>query len=366
MDIGIVGLPKSGKTTIFNAVTRGVAQVAAYAGPLSKPNLGVAKLPDLRLDFLQGLFNSKRKVPVEVSYVDVPAPPEDIGRARGITGEMLNHVRPADALLVVTRGFEDRSVSQVADGVDPVRDAEAMFYELAFADLEILERRLARIDENFKGAKAPERLVLNKEQSLVTRLKGDLESGIPVRDQTLTRDEARTLQGYQFLTAKPLIVIVNLGEDQLADIPSLEARLTKNMAGPTVRIAVLCGKLEMELAQMEPEEEREFRETLDLGESGLDLIVKLSHDVLDLVTFYTGNPNEVRAWTVTRGSAALQAAGKIHSDLERGFIRAEVIGIDELERCGSIAQSRSQGLLRQEGKAYAIDNGDVVNILFNV
>ena len=366
MDIGIVGLPRSGKTTIFNAVTRGMAQAATHTGPQGKPNMGVAKVPDSRLDVLGDIFEPKRKTPAEVTYVDVPAASEGFETTRGISGQILNYLQRTDALLVVARAFEDPSVEAFEDTVDPSRDVETMAHELAFADLEILERRLARVAREFKGAKAPERESLNKEQDLLTRLKRDLETGIPIRDQRIGQDEVRRLEDFQFLTAKPLIVAVNIGESQLSDLPSLEDRLPSGFVGPRVRLATLCGKLEMELAQMEAAEEREFREALGLGESGLDLMIALSHDVLDLITFFTGNSNEVRTWTIARGSTVVEAAGRIHSDFERGFIRAEVVRFDDLVHSGSIAETRRRGVLRQEGKTYVVNDGDVINVLFNV
>ena len=366
MDIGIVGLPRSGKTTIFNAVTGGSAPVGPYAGSQAKPNVGVAKVPDQRLDALDGIFNAKRKVPAEVTYVDMPAAPEGFGKTTGISGEFLNHLQRADALLLVARAFEDQAVPHVADSVDPFRDVETVSYELTFADMEILDRRLARLEDSFKGAKAPEREALNREKTLLGRLRGDLEEGIPLREQSRSRDEARVLDGFQLLTAKPLVVVANVGEGQLAEVPSLEARLASEMSEPRVLSGALCGMLEMELAQMEPEETVEFRESLGLGDSGSDRITALSHQALDLVTFFTGNANEVRAWTVARDMEAVKAAGKVHSDLERGFIRAEVVGFDDLAQCGSVSEARRRGLLRQEGRSYPVKEGDVINILFNV
>jgi GTP-binding protein YchF len=365
MEIGIVGLPKSGKTTIFNAVTRGAAQVAAYGGLQTKPNIGVAKVPDSRLDVLEAMFKPRRKTYAEVTYFDIPAAPE--GRqTRGISGEFLNQLQRADALLVVVRAFEDASVPHVNDSVNPIRDLEAMLYELAFADMEILERRMARLTDSFKGAKAPEREALNREKALLERLKAELESGVPLRSQKLSDDDARKLGGFRFLTAKPLIAVANVGEGQLAEASALEQRLASAATWPGIRAATLCGKLEMELAQMEPEEEQAFRQSLGVGESGLNRMIRLSYDVLDLITFFTVGDTEARAWPITRGTTALKAAGKIHSDLERGFIRAEVVAFDDLHRCGSMAEARRQGLLRQEGKTYVVKDGDVILILFNV
>ncbi len=365
MDIAIVGLPKSGKTTIFNAVTRGSAQVADYSGP-GQPNVGVAKVPDGRLDTLEAIYGPKRVVPAEVRYVDVPAPPEGMGTSRGISGEYLSHLQRADALMVVARAFEDPAVSHVMDGVDPARDAETMLMELAFSDVEILERRLSRLADGFKGAKAPERDALTREQALLTRLKDRLEDGAAVRLQLRTPDEARALEGFQLLTDKPVIVVANLGEEQLPEASVLEARLAEVLREARVEAAALCGRLEMELAQMEPDDEQEFRESLGAGESGLDRMIALSYLVADLITFFTGNDNEVRAWTAARGTEALKAAGKVHSDFERGFIRAEVVAFDALAECGGLAEARRRGVLRQEGKGYVVQDGDVLNILFNV
>ena len=366
MRIGIVGLPASGKTAIFNAVTRGKAEVAAYGAPQGKPNIGVAKVPDPRLDVLEGVFKPKRKVPAEVTYVDAPPSPEGFGATPGISGEFRNDLQSTEALLVVARAFEDPSVPVVGDGVDPFRAVETMAYELTFADLEVLERRMERIAQGLKGARAAERDTWNRERALMTRVKVSLEEGTAIRDQRFEGDEARLLEGFQFLTAKPLIVVVNVGEDQLSDLSSLETRLASEVSGHRVRATALCGELEMDLAQMDPAEECEFRRSLGLGESGLDRMIGLSYDVLDLVTFYTGNANEVRAWGVARGTTAVRAAGTVHSDFERGFIRAEVVGFDDLARCGSIAEARRQGLLRQEGKSYEVKDGDVINVLFNV
>lgn len=364
MDIGIIGLPRSGKTTIFNAVTAGTAAVAASAGFQTKPNIGVAKLPDRRLDLLEAMFKARRRVPAEFIYLDPPAAPEDQGL--GISGERLNHLQGTDALLLVVRAFDDPSVPHVKEAVDPFRDAESMLFELTFVDLEILERRLARLETDLKGAKTSERDALRKNQALISRIQGALESGTAIRDQSFDRDEARHLEGYRFLTAKPFILVVNVGEDQVPEIPSLEARFSARWAGAQQRVAALCGQLEMELAQMAPNDELEFRQSMGLGESGMIRMVGLSQDVLDLTTFYTCDVKEVRAWTIAVGTTAAKAAGKIHSDFERGFIRAEVVAYDDLTRLGNMAAVRRHGLLRQEGKNYVVASGDVVNILFNV
>ena len=254
----------------------------------------------------------------------------------------------------------------VDGSVDAFRDAETMLLELTFADLEMIDRRLARLSEGMKGAKAPERDAILKEQGLFARLKERLEAGEGMRGANLAADEERLLAGFGLLSAKPVIVLVNIGEEQLDESAELYARAVSQFQGPMVKTAVLCGALEMDLAQMEPEEAREMREGLGVGESGLDRMIALTHKAAGAVTFFTGNDNEVHAWTAPRGTGAAAAAGRIHSDFERGFIRAEVIAASDLQQCGSIAAARSRGLLRQEGRTYEVQEGDVLNILFSV
>ena len=366
MQISIIGLPRSGKTTIFNAVTRGKAEVAAYQDPEGKPNVGVAKVPDQRLHRLGVVYRPKRVVPAEVTYVDIPAARDGLGEARGIAGEHLNHLQGADALLVVARAFDDPSVTHVDDTVDPFRDVETALLELAFADLEIVDRRLARLADASRGTKAAERDALDGERSVLERIRVGLEAGESLRDMSFTAEEGRMLEGFRLLTAKPAVIVANVGEDQMSEAAEVEVRLASAAGGLRVRTAALCGRLEMELSQMDLAEEQEFRAGLGAGEPGLERIIRLSHDVADLITFFTGNQNDVRAWTVPRGSTALKAAGRVHSDFERGFIRAEVVSFEDLDTCGTVAEARKRGLLRQEGKEYLVQEGDVLNILFNV
>jgi len=363
LEIGIIGLPSSGKTTIFNAMTRGHAAVAGYA---DKANVGVAKVPDVRLDELTKMYKPQKVVPAEVNYVDVPAPAEGLSKTRGISGQYLNDLQRVDALLIVVRAFEDESVVHVDESVDAFRDVENMMLELTFSDLELLERRLARLDDQFKGAKTVERDAMQKERTLLEQIKGQLEDGVAIREQTLTPDQVTQLQGFQFLTSKPLIVVVNAGEDQLDETDSLEKRLAEAASGDGVRTAVICGQLEMDLAQMEPGDEAEFRVSMGAGESGLGRMIQLSYEVVGLISFLTVGEDEVRAWEVREGTPAQQASGTIHSDLERGFIRAEVVSYDDLMSCGSLAEARKRGVLRQEGKEYIVKDGDIMHVLFNV
>ncbi len=365
MEIAIIGLPFSGKTTIFNAATRGAAQVAGYSSS-AKPNIGVAKVPDPRLDTLSVLYKPERTTHAEVTYVDLPAAPDGLGQTKGISGEYLNRIQSADALVVAARAFEDPSVPDGGDGVDAFRDIETMLYELTFADLEILERRLERIEQNNKSVRRGDRDAMLREKALISGLKDRLESGSPIRNQALSGEEERRVNEFQFLTAKPVIVVVNAGEEQMDEADEILARLNREIAADGILCAALFGKLEMELAQMDPEDEDEFRESLDAGESGLDRMVRLSYAALDQITFFTCGPKDVRAWTVTRGDDAVRAASRIHTDMARGFIRAEVIAYPDMVKCGTENEARKQGSLRQEGKTYKLEDGDVMHFLFNV
>ena len=363
MEIGIIGLPRSGKTTIFNAVSKGNATVAGYS---NKPNLGVAKVPDVRLDRLVVMFKPRRVVPAEIIYVDIPPPPDSNGKTASISGEYLNALQNTDALLIVARKFEDASVTHVDGTIDALRDVDNLLLELTFSDIGLIDRRLDRIDDKLKGAKATERDLLTRERTLLDRIRGQLEDGVTLRDQGLTVDEARHIQGFQFLTGKPIIIMINVGENQLAEIASLESQLETAAFGPHTRTTITCGRLEMELSQMDAEEEREFRENLMAGEPGLDKMIRLSYDVIGQISFFTVGDDEVRAWEIRANTIAQKAAGKIHSDLERGFIRAEVVAYDDLVECGNLVEARKRGVLRQQGKDYVVKDGDIMEVLFNV
>ena len=363
MQIAIVGLPASGKTTVFSALVGSVPQTDGRA----RPSVGVVKVPDPRLDALAGIFGSRRVVQSELAFVDLPPAAEGFGETRGIGGQFLNDLQAVDALLLVTRAFDDPSVPHPAGSVDPVRDAEAMLYELVFSDLEIVERRIERLKAGLKGARAAERAEINGGLELMARLKAGLESGVAVGSQQLSDADAPAIAGYRFLTAKPCIVAANASEDATpVDLAALEQSLVDGLDWPNLLAAAFRGKLEMELAQMEPEDETEFREMMDAPDPALKTVIGLVYEALDLVTFFTGNQRELRAWPVDRGIPASRAAGKIHSDFETGFIRAEVVGFDDFTRCGGYAESRRQGLLRQQGRDYGVRDGDVIHFLSNV
>jgi GTP-binding protein YchF len=362
MKVAIIGLPQSGKTTIFNALTRGKADVAAYS-PTLAPNIGVAKVSDSRLSVLEGIFQPKKTVPAEVSYIDVAGSIKGFGK-EGAGGEFLNFLTTADALLQAVRAFEDDKVPHPEAGTDPKRDIAALDLELAVSDLAIMERRLEKLETGLKGAKAAERESFLKEQLLLQKIKAELEKDKPIRIQGLPKEELKMLANYQFLTAKPMLVVLNIGEQQIPQASQLEGQISALY--PQFAVVALCGKLEMELAQLSNAEAREFREAMGLTKPALERVIDRSYRLLGLVSFFTTVSSELKSWTVPGGTPAPKAAGKIHSDMERGFIRAEVISYSDLASCGNIAEARKRGLLRTEGKNYIIQDGDVVTFLFNV
>jgi len=352
MELGILGLTKSGKTTVFNALTMGRAEVAAYSAGKSAPNIGVVKVPDTRLANLCAMLNPERVVQAEVRYLDASASPREFGQL--------------DALIHVIRVFHDERIQHIKGGIDPERDVGTLDFELIFSDLVIIEKRLERLRLSLKGAKSGEREIALREKSLLDRIKLALEGSVPLREQELSEQEHKAIRGYQFLSAKPLFLLFNIGEDQLAEGSSLEERFRSNYKRPHSEVAVLCGRLEMELCQLNNGEAAEFRSSMGLAQSGLDRAIRLSYGLLRLVTFFSASSEEVKAWTVSTGTVIQRAAGRIHSDMERGFIRAEVVGHDDLMKCGSFAEARRKGMIRMEGKNYVVQDGDVVTILFNI
>jgi GTP-binding protein YchF len=362
MKVAIIGIPKSGKTTIFNALTRGEAEVAAYSTTLA-PNTGVAKVPDSRLSVLEGIFQPKKTVPAEVSYIDIAGSLKGFGK-EGPGGEFLSYLTTADALLQVVRAFEEDKVPHPEASIEPKRDIASLDLELAISDLAIMERRLDKLETSLKAAKAAERDSYLKEQLLLQKVKAELEKDTPIRLQGLAKEELKMLANYQFLTAKPMLVVLNIEENQISRASQLEGEISSLY--PQFAVVALCGNLEMELAQLSDDEAREFREAMGLSKPALDRVIDLSYSLLGLVSFFTTVSAELKAWTIPSETPAPKAAGKIHSDMERGFIRAEVISYSDMESCGSISEARKRGLLRTEGKNYIIQDGDVVTFLFNV
>jgi len=366
VDIGIIGLAKSGRTTLFNALTRGEADTGKYTQEGYTHHIGTAEVPEPRLKVLADMLHPKRVVPASATYTDIGASVRSLVKEKGIGGQLLAQLGNVDALINVVRAFADDSIPHVEGSLDIDRDITNMDLELAFSDLALLERRLERIGLSLKSAKPPERPGLLHEQELLVRIKGGLEKDVPVRELALSAEEARIMAGYQFLTTKPLLVVVNIGEDQLPRAASLAAELNSRYARPKCQAITVCGQLEMELAQLDNSAAGELRAEFGITESGAERIIKLSYGLLGLISFFTIASDEVKVWPIPSGTDALRAAGKIHSDMEKGFIRAEVISYDDLVKCGSLAEARKKGLLRLEGKNYIVQDGDVITFLFNV
>jgi len=364
MRTGIIGLPLSGKTTVFNALTRGRAEVGAFGGKRGV-NVGSAGVPDERLTKLGQMYRPDRVVHAEVTYVDLPGPPD--GRDTDLfTGEAVNQLQQVDALLVVVRAFAGGAVPHPLGDVDHRRDIEKVLFDLLFADIAILDRRIERMREGMKGARAADRDATEWDIAALKKLQDGLEAGVPLRAAGLDDAARRALSGMSLLSSLPLLVALNIGEDDLPRSGALETDAGPGLSGPATGVAAICGKLEMEFAELDEAEEAELRAGLGAGESGLNQMIRLSYEVLGLVSFFTHGGGEVRAWTVTSGTPAVNAAGRVHSDMERGFIRAEVVSYDDLVRSGGWPEARKAGVLRQEGRDYAVQDGDVINFLFSV
>ncbi len=361
IEIGIVGLAQSGKTTIFNALTRGKTDTKSLA-----PHIGIAKVPEPRLQVLADMLHPKKVIPAEVSYIDIGASVRDLGSGKGVGGQILSQLGSADALIDVVRSFADETVPHIEGSLDIERDIATTNLELTLHDLGIVSRRLERIEESLKGAKPAERQGLVAEQKLLSRIKAGLEKEQPIREMGLSAEEAKLIAHYQFLTAKPRLLVVNIGEEQIAQAQAMQDDLNARYARAGSKVITLCGELEMELTQLDDEAAKDFRAEYKLPETGLENVVKLSYELLGLISFFTTVSDEMKAWSIPRGTPALKAAGKIHSDIERGFIRAEVISYDDLLKCGSMAEAHKKGLLRLEGKGYIVQDGDVITFLFNV
>jgi ribosome-binding ATPase len=361
MKIGIIGLPSSGKTTIFNSLTRGSADVGGF-GATRSANVGVAHVPDERVDILTKMFKSKKTIYAEVMYVDLP------GSSSGelFEGEALAQLQQVDAILHVARAFEDGSVPHLEATVDYKRDIEKVSFDILFADIALLERRVERITKGLKTLKVAERDDAEKNIETLKRIQGDLENGIAIRDRDLEASEIKAISDTFLLSSLPLLVALNIGEDDIANTAELEQEMAGLLDGRSTGGAAICGSLEAELSGMDEEEEAEMRAGLDAGEPGLSRMIKLSYRVLGLNSFLTVGEDETRAWTIPIGALAPKAAGVIHSDIERGFIRAETVGYDDFIDCGTMAEARNRGQFRQEGREYVVKDGDIVNFLFSV
>lgn len=360
MHVAIIGLANSGKTTVFNALTGAAIETTSYSSGQLEPNLATVKVPDERLDILTRIFNPRKTVHADVQYVDVAGISSDQQERQGLPPALLNYLSGADALLHVVRAFEDSSVPHPEGSLDIARDVAAIDLELAFSDLAIIERRLARLNAEIGKMAARERDARIAERDLLTRLQAALEAETPLRAVEMSDEEAFTIRGYQFLTAKPMLIVLNIGETQLAALPTLSYDI------PHSAVVPLCGQIEAELAQLDAEDARTFMDDLGIEEPARNRVIRLSYDLLGLISFLTVGPDEVRAWPIRRHTPALEAAGAIHSDIQRGFIRAEVVAYDDLVAAGGMNEARKVGTVRMEGKQYIVQDGDICHFLFNV
>ena len=366
MKLGIVGLPNVGKSTLFNSLTKAGAESANYPFCTIDPNVGVVTVPDERLALLGDFYHSKKVTPAVIEFVDIAGLVKGASKGEGLGNQFLANIREVDAIVHVVRCFEDTNVVHVDGSIDPVRDIETINLELIFSDIEILERRIAKVTKQARMDKT-----LAKEEALLKSLKAHLEEGKMAKTYPLSddEDEQAWFASYNLLTAKPVIYAANVSEDDLADDGADNphvARVREQAAAENSEVFVICAQIEQEIAELDDDEKAMFLEDLGLKESGLEKLIAASYKLLGLISYLTSGEDETRAWTITKGTKAPQAAGKIHTDFERGFIRAEVVSYDHLIECGSMTAAKEKGLVRLEGKDYVVQDGDIILFRFNV
>ena len=366
MKLGIVGLPNVGKSTLFNSLTKSGAESANYPFCTIDPNVGVVTVPDERLNVLGEMYHTKKIIPAAIEFVDIAGLVKGASKGEGLGNQFLANIREVDAIVHVVRCFEDSNIVHVDGSIDPLRDIETINLELIFSDLEILERRISKAVRAARNDKT-----IAKELALMERIKAHLEDGKMAKsfDDINDEDEQQWLESYNLLTYKPVIFAANVAEDDLADDGASNAgvqAVREYAKREDCEVFVVCAEIEQEIAELDDDEKSMFLEELGLKESGLEKLIKASYSLLGLISYLTAGEPEVRAWTIKKGTKAPQAAGKIHSDFERGFIRAEIVSYDDLMACGTYNAAKEKGLVRLEGKDYVVQDGDIILFRFNV
>lgn len=364
MKLGIVGLPNVGKSTLFNAITQAGAESANYPFCTIEPNIGVVNVPDNRLDVLEKMYNSRKKVYATIEFYDIAGLVKGASKGEGLGNKFLSHIREVAAIVHVVRCFNDPNVVHVDGSVDPIRDIETINLELIFSDLEVLDRRM---EKTVKLARSGDKNA-KEELALMERIKAHLEAGKPVRTLEVNEEEKEIIKNFFLLTSKPVLYAANISEDDLSsgDDNNLVMLVKDYAAKENSEVVTICAKLEEELSSLDEDEKIELLKEYGLSDTGLNRLIQSSYKLLGLMSFLTAGEQEVRAWTISNGTKAPKAAGKIHSDMERGFIRAEIISYDKLVECGSESAAKEKGYYRLEGKDYIMQDGDVVNFRFNV